>query len=90
MCALSTFIFVYSHKRDTIKIYIMLKEIKVPEISCEHCANTIDKTLIELEGINKVKVEVSNKSVLIEHTEDMDMDQVRSHLLDQGYTVDSE
>ena len=68
----------------------MLKEIKVPEISSEHCAKTIDKTLIELEGINKVKVEISNKSVLIEHSEDMDMDQVRSHLLDQGYTVDSE
>lgn len=68
----------------------MLKEIKVPEISCEHCANTIEQTLMELEGINKIKVEVSNKSVLIEHSKDMDMDQVRSLLLDQGYTFESE
>ena len=71
-------------------MHIMLKEIKVPEISCEHCANTIEQTLMELEGINKIKVEVSNKSVLIEHSKDMDMDQVRSLLLDQGYTFESE
>ena len=68
----------------------MLKEIKVPEISCEHCANTIEQTLIELEGISKIEVEVSNKSVLIEHSKDMDMDQLRSLLLDQGYTFESE
>ena len=68
----------------------MLKEIKVPEISCEHCANTIEQTLIELEGINKIEVEVSSKSVLIEHSKDMDMDQLRSLLLDQGYTFESE
>ena len=71
-------------------MHIMLKEIKVPEISCKHCANTIEETLIGLEGINKIEVEVSNKSVLIEHTEDIDIDQVRSLLLDQGYTFESE
>jgi len=71
-------------------MHTMLKEIKVPEISCEHCANTIEQTLIELEGISKIEVEVLNKSVLIEHSKDMDMDQLRSLLLDQGYTFESE
>ena len=68
----------------------MLKEIKVPEISCEHCANTIEQTLIDLDGVNKIEVEVANKSVLIEHSKDIDMDRVRSLLLGQGYTFESE
>ena len=68
----------------------MLKEIRVPEISCGHCANTIEQTLMVLEGVNKIEVEVSNKNVLIEYSKDLDMDRVRSLLLGQGYTIESE
>ncbi len=68
----------------------MLKEFKVPEISCSHCANTIEQTLVVLEGVNKIEVEVSNKNVLIEYSKDLDMDRVRSLLLGQGYTIESE
>ena len=60
------------------------------EISCSHCANTIEQTLVVLEGVNKIEVEVSNKNVLIEYSKDLDMDRVRSLLLDQGYTIESE
>ena len=68
----------------------MLKEFKVPEISCSHCSNTIEQTLVVLEGVNKIEVEVSNKNVSIEYSKDLDMDRVRSLLLDEGYTVESE
>ena len=68
----------------------MLKEFKVPEISCDHCANTIKQTLIGVEGVEKIEVQIPDKNVLIEYNKDVDMKYIRSLLLDQGYTVESE
>ena len=66
----------------------MLKEIKVPEISCNHCSDTITNVLIEIKEIKTVQVEIQTKSVLIEYEEKIDMNQVSSLLLDKGYTIE--
>ena len=67
----------------------MLKEIKVPEISCNHCSDTITNTLIEIKEVKTVQVEIQKKSVLIEYDKKIDMNQVSSLLSDKGYTVES-
>jgi copper chaperone CopZ len=66
----------------------MLKEIKVPEISCDHCSDTITNTLMEIKEVKTIEVEIPKKSVLIEYDKKIDMDQVSSLLLDKGYTVE--
>jgi len=68
----------------------MLKEIKVPEISCNHCLDTITNTLIEIKEVKTVQVDIRKKSVLIEYDEKIDMNQVSSLLSDKGYTVESD
>ena len=66
----------------------MLKEIKVPEISCDHCSDTITKTLMEIKEVTAIEIEIPKKSVLIEYDEKIDMNQVSSLLMNKGYTVE--
>ena len=66
----------------------MLKEIKVPEISCDHCSDTITNTLMEIKEVKTIEVVIPKKSVLIEYEKKIDMNQVSSLLLDKGYTVE--
>ena len=66
----------------------MLKEIKVPEISCDHCSDTITNTLMEIKEVTAIEIEIPKKSVLIEYEKKIDMNQVSSLLLDKGYTVE--
>jgi len=66
----------------------MLKEIKVPEISCDHCSDTITNTLMEIKEVKTIKVVIPKKSVLIEYDKKIDMNQVSSLLLAKGYTVE--
>ena len=66
----------------------MLKEIKVPEISCDHCSDTITNTLMEIKEVKAIEVEIPKKSVLIEYDEKIDMNQVSSLLMDKGYTIE--
>tara|TARA_B110000263_G_C15146546_1_gene435813 strand:+ start:122 stop:328 length:207 start_codon:yes stop_codon:yes gene_type:complete len=66
----------------------MLKEIKVPEISCDHCSDTITNTLMEIKEVTAIEIEIPKKSVLIEYDEKIDMNQVSSLLMNKGYTVE--
>lgn len=46
-----------------------IKTVNIPNISCEHCTNTIERELSELKGIIKVKAEADTKMVTIEWDE---------------------
>ena len=39
------------------------KKVKIPNISCGHCAHTIKQELGELSGVTSVVVDVEEKSV---------------------------
>ncbi len=45
------------------------KTVNIPNISCQHCTNTIESELSELKGIIKVKAEADTKMVTIEWDE---------------------
>ncbi|OQW93136.1 MAG: hypothetical protein BWK79_12740 [Beggiatoa sp. IS2] len=46
-----------------------IKTVKVPNISCSHCTNTIERELKELNGILAVKAEKESQQVTIEWQE---------------------
>jgi copper chaperone len=46
-----------------------VKTVKVPNISCGHCTNTIERELKELNGIIAVKAEKQSQQVTIEWQE---------------------
>ena len=65
----------------------MATNFNVPEISCDHCKNTIVNTLSGVENIESVNVDVQTKNVTLESSEEINLDLVKSLLDEQGYTV---
>ena len=64
----------------------MDKKFTVPEISCGHCKETIEKTL-EVPGISNVLVDIDTKSVSLSLSDSVEMKTVATLLDEQGYTV---
>tara|TARA_B100000945_G_scaffold161164_1_gene129398 strand:- start:970 stop:1179 length:210 start_codon:yes stop_codon:yes gene_type:complete len=62
-------------------------EFTVPEISCGHCKDTIESTLINVESIESVSVDIEKKSVKAVASSNLDMMNVSQLLDEQGYTV---
>ena len=68
----------------------MEKKLIIPEISCQHCVDTITKSLSEVENINSLEVDINTKTVSIDYSNELDINQIQNLLLDQGYTVEPE
>ena len=68
----------------------MIKKLVIPQISCQHCVDTISKALSKVENINSLEVSIDTKTVSIDHSNELDINQIQNLLLDQGYTVESE
>lgn len=45
------------------------EEIKIANLKCGGCATTIKKELLELDGVNEVKVDNDNDAVTVTYTE---------------------
>lgn len=43
-----------------------IKIVSIPNINCGHCTNTIERELIDLEGVHSVKADIKSKQVTVE------------------------
>ena len=64
----------------------MDKKFTVPEISCGHCKETIEKAL-DIDGVSNVMVDIDTKAVSLSISDGIEMTTVASLLDEQGYTV---
>ena len=64
----------------------MDKKFTVPEISCGHCRETIEKAL-DVDGVSNVMVDIDTKAVSLSISDSIEMTTVASLLDEQGYTV---
>jgi len=64
----------------------MDKKFTVPEISCGHCKETIEKAL-DVDGVSNVIVDIDTKAVSLSISDSIEMTTVASLLDEQGYTV---
>jgi copper chaperone len=65
-----------------------IKTVNIPNISCQHCTNTIERELGELKGIIKVKAEADTKMVTIEWDQSaVDWNQLTDLLDEIGFPV---
>lgn len=62
-------------------------KFKVPEISCEHCKNTIETILNNENNINSAFVDIEKKEVLINSDTEVSINAIGTLLDDHGYTV---
>lgn len=75
--------FWYKRSRCKEEIGEMKYLFRVPSMSCEHCKTTIERTLTGLRGVEKVAVDLKNKTVGVEG--DIDKDTVARALSEAGY-----
>lgn len=62
--------------------------LHVEGMSCSHCVNSIQKAVGALEGVSKVEVNLGDKTVSVEFTEDkVSLDTIKETIDDQGYDV---
>ena len=59
--------------------------LKVPNITCEHCARTIRNELGQLEGVRRVEVNVQGKTVSVDFQAPADEEKIRRLLAEIGY-----
>ncbi|GIV69703.1 heavy-metal-associated domain-containing protein [Caldilinea sp.] len=61
------------------------KTYHVPNISCGHCVNTIERELKSVEGLKSVKAELETKSVTVEVDAEEVLAEVEKLLEEIGY-----
>lgn len=65
-----------------------IKTVNIPNISCQHCTNTIERELSELQAIISVKADAETKMVTIEWNESAaDWNQIADLLDEIGFPV---
>lgn len=60
------------------------KKFNVPDISCSHCANSIENHVLKVKGVEKVFVDVSKKEVYVQG--EFDNEEVEQAIKEAGYT----
>ena len=61
--------------------------LSVPEISCDHCKNSIEGAVGELAGVDKVEVTIDARTVDVSFDSPADVDAVVAVIEGQGYEV---
>lgn len=57
-----------------------------PDISCEGCANAIQRALNRLDGVERVQVDVPSQDVIVEYRESkVSREQILTQLSNAGY-----
>ena len=64
------------------------KILSVPDISCEHCVQTINKALGALPGVETVRTDIPSKTVTLSYDPgQVTMEAIETTLDDAGYTI---
>lgn len=62
-----------------------VKTYTVPNISCGHCVNTIERELAFVDGVQSVRANEATKAVLVEVDNDAVLPAVEAMLVEIGY-----
>ncbi|ROR30460.1 copper ion binding protein [Mobilisporobacter senegalensis] len=65
----------------------MTKKISIEGMSCSHCVNHVKESLEELNGVTKVDVDLDTKSAVLESSEDIKDEDIKSAIDEVGYEV---
>ena len=61
------------------------EQFQVPGVSCQHCVNAITREVSALPGVQSVQVALDNKTVTVEHGEQVNTDQIVAAINEAGY-----
>ena len=58
---------------------------RVPDVSCQHCVNAITQEVSALPGVQRVQVALDEKTVTVEHSEQVTTDAIIAAINEAGY-----
>ena len=61
------------------------ERFQVPGVSCQHCVNAITKEVSALPGVQRVQVTLDDKTVIVEHSEQVSTSAVIAAINEAGY-----
>jgi len=61
------------------------KTVSIPSISCAHCKHTIESELTELDGVERVSVDVAARTATIDWQEPVTWPVIAETLAEIGY-----
>jgi len=64
------------------------QKFSVPNISCDHCVNTIRNELKEIGGVNMMDGDVANKQVTVEYEDPASEEKIREKLKEINYPAE--
>lgn len=62
--------------------------IVVRGMSCSHCVNSVEKALLNLDGVKRVKVDLKSGKVVIEYVGVINKKDVNDCIQELGYKVE--
>lgn len=60
----------------------------IPNVSCQHCLNTIKAALETMPGVDFIEADIPNKILTIEGSNELDDDAIRAKLIQIGYPAE--
>ncbi|MCU0493070.1 MAG: heavy-metal-associated domain-containing protein [Chloroflexaceae bacterium] len=63
-----------------------VEQFRVPEMSCQHCVRAVTKEVSAVPGVQNVQVELSNKTVRVEHDGNTNVSTLIHAINEAGYT----
>ncbi|SCX80921.1 heavy-metal-associated domain-containing protein [Alkaliphilus peptidifermentans] len=63
----------------------MKKKINIDGMSCGHCVSHVKEALLEIEGVKDVKVDLADKSALVELEADVSDERLNIAIAEAGY-----
>ncbi|MCK9474454.1 MAG: SO_0444 family Cu/Zn efflux transporter [Candidatus Muirbacterium halophilum] len=77
---------IYISNEDSTKGDLQKITVVVNGMTCNHCASTVKRIILEINGIENVEVDLNSKNVYIEGFS-LDIDKIKSEIINVGYTV---
>jgi copper chaperone CopZ len=63
---------------------------KIMNLRCGGCASTITNKVLELDGVDEVKVNIEGSEVMVNHTQELNTDIIAAKLKKLGYPTEGE
>ncbi|MFO7170150.1 MAG: heavy-metal-associated domain-containing protein [Chloroflexota bacterium] len=57
----------------------------VPGVSCQHCVSAVTREVSALGGVKRVQVSLEDKTVTVEHGEEVSVDAIVAAINEAGY-----
>ncbi len=65
----------------------MQTKLLVEGMSCSHCENRVKKSVSAIDGVTGVAVDLSAKTVTVDHSDSVSVDVIKAEIEEQGYDV---